>query len=136
MQFFAAERGQIRRQGQCQLGLAAAHRRTGQNVGHGGRNYVGHAHRRAQNPRPVEHARRHQNANLRMNVGVEIDVPVGSGVGQKGAVRVIDANQRGIGDNADRLLAAVIRMGAPGNIREQAGGMAQAALVRRLVKMR
>ena len=49
---------------------------------------------------------------------------------------MIDADEGGVGDDVERLLAAIIRMRAPADVGEQAGGVAQAAFLRGLVECR
>ena len=48
---------------------------------------------------------------------------------------MIDGDEGRIGDDVQRLLAAIIGMGAPADVGKQTGGMAQALVVLRLVKM-
>ena len=43
---------------------------------------------------------------------------------------MVDADEGGVGDDVERLLAAIVRMGAPADVGEQAGGVAQALLLR------
>ena len=49
--------------------------------------------------------------------------------GEKSPARVIDADKGGIGDDVERLLAAIVGMRPPADIGEQAGGVAQAPFV-------
>ena len=50
-----------------------------------------------------------------------------------GAAVMVDADEGGVGDDVEALLAAIIGMGAPADVGQQAGRMAQALLVCRLV---
>src|SRR5689334_20398460 len=47
---------------------------------------------------------------------------------------MIDAGEAAVGDDVERLLAAIIGMGAPADIGKEARGMAQAALLGILVE--
>ena len=47
---------------------------------------------------------------------------------------MIDGDEGRIGDDVERLLAAIIGMRPPADVGEQAGGMAQPPLLRRLVE--
>src|SRR5688572_33128620 len=47
---------------------------------------------------------------------------------------MIDADEAGIGDQVEALLAAIVRMRPPADIGEQAGGVAEPPLRRRLVQ--
>ena len=49
---------------------------------------------------------------------------------QIGAAGMIDADEAAVGDDVERLLAAIVGMRAPADVGEQAGGMAQAPLRR------
>ena len=54
----------------------------------------------------------------------------------EGAAGMVDRHERRIGDDVERLLAAIVGMRAPADIGEQASGVAQAAFVARLVEPR
>ena len=47
---------------------------------------------------------------------------------------MIDADEGGVGDDVERLLAAIIGMRAPADVGKQAGGLTQALLLRALVE--
>ena len=47
---------------------------------------------------------------------------------------MVDRHERRIGDDVERLLAAIVGMRAPADIGEQAGGMAQSPLLGGLVE--
>src|SRR5436853_510433 len=53
---------------------------------------------------------------------------------QEGAGRMVDPDEGRMGDDVERLLAAVVRMRAPTDVRQQAGGTAQPLLLQRLVE--
>ena len=55
---------------------------------------------------------------------------------EKGAAGMVDADERRVRDDVERLLAAIIRMRAPADIGEQAGRMTQALLLGGLVDAR
>ena len=50
------------------------------------------------------------------------------------AAGMVDRDEGGIGDDVERLLAAIIGMRAPADVGDQAGGVTQAALVGALVE--
>ena len=60
-------------------------------------------------------------------------VPEVDGQGQKNPAFVVDAAQTGMRYEVEALLAAIVGMGAPADIRQQAGGMPEPALLIRLL---
>ena len=50
------------------------------------------------------------------------------------AAGMVDRNEGTVRDDIHRLLAAVIRVGAPANVRQQTSGVAQPALIRTFLK--
>ena len=69
------------------LPLLHGHRRPRQHAGHRRRDDVGDPHRRAENARAIELARRHQRARMRADLLVARHVAVGGGQREKGARR-------------------------------------------------
>ncbi len=82
---------------------------------------------RAEDARPVELARRDQGMRADADFLVGGHMAKGDGQREKRARRVIDADQVGVDDRVVRLLGAIVGMGAPGNVRQQAGGAAAGA---------
>jgi hypothetical protein len=54
----------------------------------------------------------------------EADMAEEHGERDEGAAGMVDADESGVGDDVERLLAAIIRVGAPADVGEQAGGAA------------
>ena len=131
----AAERREVRRQSQDHATLCADHRGARQHPRHRGGNVVGDSHRRAENSRPIELPRRHQRARLRRNKIFIGHVPVGSGQREKRARGMIDADEGCVGHQIVGLDAAIVGMRAPGNIRQQTCGVAQAPILIVLLEM-
>src|SRR5262245_1540576 len=52
----------------------------------------------------------------------------------EGAAGVVDGDKGSIGDDVERLLAAIVRVGPPADVGEKARHMAQAPLLRALVE--
>ena len=55
-------------------------------------------------------------------------VTVVDGQGQEDAARMVDAAKAGVGDEIEALLAAIVGMGAPADVGDQAGGVTQSPL--------
>ena len=55
---------------------------------------------------------------------------------QKHASRVVDATERGMGDQDEALLATVVGVGAPADVGQQAGGVPQPPLLLGLLRAR
>src|SRR5690606_1642534 len=51
----------------------------------------------------------------------------------EGTARMVNADKRAVGDDIERLRAAIIRMGTPADVGEQAGGAAIACFLHRLL---
>ncbi len=91
-----------------------------------GRDEVGDAKRGAERPRPLHVARRGELPDVRAERLVDQPlVPVEIGEREIGPPGVIDADEGGVGDEVEALLAAVFRMRPPADIGEQAGGVAE-----------
>ena len=110
-------------------------RRARQHARLRGRHHVGDAHRRAEHAGAVEHAGRGKFADARRQFLVvqQADVAEEHRKREIGAARMIDADEAGMGDDVERLLAAIVRMRAPADVGEQAGGVAQPLLLGALV---
>ena len=126
---------QLGGQGQHHLRLGANHRHARQNAGHGGGDDIGYPQGGTEQAGPVEQARGHQHANLRVDVLIQPQMAVGGGQGKIGAAGMVDAGKIGMGDDVEALLAAVIWMGAPADVRQQTAGVAQPRFVRHLLQM-
>ena len=61
------------------------------------------------------------------------DVAVEDGQRQEHAARMIDAGKAGVGDQVEALLAAVVGVRAPADVGDEAGGIAQAPFLGRLL---
>ena len=61
-------------------------------------------------------------------------VAVVDGERQIGAAGMVDADEGGVGDDVQALLAAIVGMRAPADVGEQAGRRAQPLLLRRLLE--
>ena len=93
------------------------------------------ADRRAEDLRPADHAFGDQFGDPRRQFVMrftEAGVAVIDRQSEKRAALMIDRAEIAVGDQVERLLAAIVGMRAPADIGEQAGGVAPAALLRRL----
>ena len=63
-------------------------------------------------------------------------MPVKHGERQIGAARMVDGGEAAMGDDVERLLAAIVRVRAPADIGQQAGRVTQPPLLGRLVEPR
>ena len=110
------------------------HRRVRQHAGHRGGHQIGDAQRGAEHARAIEHAGRGELAQARR----QFLVAPGRHGGRRprareGAAGMVDADEGRVGDDVERLLAAIVGMRAPADIGEQAGGVAQPPLLGGLV---
>ena len=97
------------------------------------RDQVRDADRGAENLRPADHAFGDQFGNARRQLVVrlpEARVAIVDGEPEERASLVIDGAEIAVGDQVERLLAAIVRMRAPADIGDEAGGVPPAALFR------
>ena len=103
------------------------------------RKHMGSPDRRANDSRPPLHTFTDQAAQP---VGQVVAVilrrfmAVVDGQGEEDAALMVHPAQAGMGDRIDALLAAIVRMGPPVDVGQQAGGMAQSALFGRFFQRR
>ena len=111
------------------------HGGLGQDAGGRGRDQIGDPQRRAEHAGAVQHPGRGELAQPRRELLVDqADMAEEHRQRQEGAARMVDRHEGRIGDDVERLLAAIIRMRAPADIGEQAGGVPQPALLGGLVE--
>ena len=110
-------------------------RRARQHAGLRRRNQIGHPHRGAEHAGAIERAGRGQFADARRQLLVVRHADVAEEHRQReiGAAGMVDAEKAGVRDDVERLLAAIVRMRAPADVGEQAGGVAQPPLLGGLV---
>ncbi len=113
------------------------HRRLRQHAGSRGRDQIGDAQRRAQDAGAIEHARGGKLAQPRRQLVVDqADVAEEHGERDEGAAGMIERDEGAVGDDVERLLAAIVGMRAPADVGEEAGGVPQPPLLRGLVETR
>ena len=129
-----------KRPGRCRARRwrSTASARLRQHAGHRRRHDISEPQRRAEHARAVEHARRGKFAQPRRQCVVhdQPDVAIEHGERQISAAGMIDGGEAAVGDDVERLLAAVIGMRPPADVGEQARGMTQAAFVGGLIEAR
>jgi hypothetical protein len=102
----------------------------------GRRNQVGDAKSRTQQARALQHRRRHHLLHDRRRLVFHAQ----SGVAKENRQRdkdpalVADRTEIAVGDEIERFLAAMIRMHPPTDVGQQAGGVAQAAILVRFAQ--
>src|SRR6516162_2424068 len=110
------------------------HRRLRQHAGGRGGNEVGDAQRGAENAGAVEHAGRDEFAQAGREFLVnEADMAEEYSERNKGAARMIDGDEGSIGDDVERLLAAIVGVCPPADVGEKTRHMTQPPLLRGLV---
>jgi len=120
--------------------LAALHdeRRIGQHARHGARHQIGDPHGGAETRAWSIMREFASSRTLRrqfiVRKGGQPDVAEKHGEREERAARMIDADESRVRDDVERLLAAIIRMPPPANVREEAGGAPQAFLIAGLVE--
>ena len=82
------------------------------------------------NARALDHGRRHQFADQRRRLVflAQAGIAVEHRQRDKGAALMADRAEIAVGDQVQRLLAAIVGMHPPSDIRQQAGGVAQPAV--------
>ncbi len=96
---------------------------------HRRRKEVDDAQHRAEQARPVEIARRCQRAAFPSRL-ISSKMPswrIEVGQRDEGAAGMVDADEGGVGDDVQRLRAAIFGMRTPADVGEQAGGLADSA---------
>src|SRR5208282_3581620 len=133
---FAGQRREFAGQPQCKPVPLHRERRPRQHFGHGRGNDIGEPQRRAEHARAVEPARRGKLAQPRRQLVVhyQSDVAVKYGEGQIGAARMVDRGEAAMGNDIERLLAAIIGMRTPADIGQQAGGVTKPAFLARFIE--
>ena len=127
----AAERREVGRQNQRQRLAARLDPRAADHVGHGAGDQIGDAQRRAERAGALHQPRRGELADVRRQRLVDQAlVPVEIGEREIGAAGMVDADEGGVGDQVEALLAAIFRMRPPADVGEQAGGVAEPRLLR------
>lgn len=101
-----------------------------QHIRHRRADEIGDTQHSAQRPRPLLEAGWGQFADARRDRLVkQADVPIEDGKRQIGATGMVDADEGGVGQDAETLLAAIVGMGTPSDIGNKAGRRPQAFLV-------
>ena len=129
---FSGKLGIIRRHGKFEVHVRLARLAEGKvrhDAGHGGGEEVDDAQKAADELGELAKARR-RDTGQRTADGVVVEALEAVVVGERdeGAAGMGDADEGAVGDEVQRLKAAVIGMGAPADIGQKAGGLAVAAL--------
>jgi len=110
--------------------------RLRQHAGHRRGHHIGEPHRRAEHAGAIEHAGGDEFPQPRRQLIVhhQADVAEEHRERQIGASGMVDAAEPAMGDDIERLLAAIIGMRAPADVAEQARCVTQPAFLARLIE--
>ena len=102
------------------------------NAGHPYRQHVGGANRGSDNPSPALNALVDEGAQpigKLLGIVFRCFMAMKDGQRQEDAALMVDTAEASVGNRVDALLAAIVRMSAPADVGEKAGGVAETPLV-------
>src|SRR5712691_10972547 len=129
LQAAAGKRREFAFEREHKLALLHPHRGARQDPRHRGGSEIGDAHRPAENAGTLQEPFRGKFAQPVGRLLLPPDVAVEHREREKRPAGMVDAGEGGIGDDVERLLAAIIGMRAPADIGEQASSVAQPFLL-------